>query len=90
METSPMSGMIFKTFWKVRLKGARELHITYSDEFGHAKLVTFCGKSYRSEDRIHGEKSRRDLSGKDICPRCAEYFENWERRAARDSLDETR
>jgi hypothetical protein len=85
-----MSSQIFKTFWKVRLKGARELHVTYSDEFGQPRLVTFCGKEYQSEDRIHSEKSRKDLNGKEFCPKCVESYERWERETAREILDETR
>jgi len=83
-----MSRMIFKTFWKVRLKGARKLHITYSDESGLPQLITFCGKQYLSEDRIHSEKSRNDLNGKEFCPRCAESFEEWERKNSLESLEE--
>jgi hypothetical protein len=55
-------------FWRIRLKDARKIHLTWSDEFGLPQLWTWCGKRYEADDRTYSVKSRRPQPGE--CRAC--------------------
>jgi hypothetical protein len=65
-----------RPYWKVHLRGRRQIHLAEDDEFGQPRRTTFCGVWYQPDEREYAEKTAKE-PGEKVCAKCKQSLLDW-------------